>query len=222
MQFDLKIYKTCMDIYHMLKSKNTAYGNSALDPIRVFSKVDKMEQIRVRMDDKLSRIKNQQVGDNEDAYMDLLGYLTIYQAEKKFSEEVDEPKKVYIFNSDSLVTLHDGCYAAVSSTVDFINVLYNLPNTEVNIITSTRYGDDLTKLIKAFKDLNIPYHSLSCRKVKDDRPDTVVLPELVMQLQNHPDYGFKPQQIQAVFESMDNKDLCKVWTDIGYKCWFRN
>lgn len=39
----------------MLLAKNAAYGNSALEPVRIFSKADPTEQIRVRIDDKLSR-----------------------------------------------------------------------------------------------------------------------------------------------------------------------
>lgn len=60
----------------MLRAKNKAYGNSALEPVRVFSKADKAEQIRVRIDDKLSRLAR---GSNagEDVLMDLMGYLVL-------------------------------------------------------------------------------------------------------------------------------------------------
>lgn len=66
-----------------LISKNTAYGNSALEPLRVFSKADPMEQIRVRIDDKLSRLLR---GDDcgEDTEMDLLGYLTLLQVARRW------------------------------------------------------------------------------------------------------------------------------------------
>ena len=40
----------------MLLAKNEAYGNSAIDPLRIFSRADPVEQIRVRIDDKLSRL----------------------------------------------------------------------------------------------------------------------------------------------------------------------
>lgn len=73
-----KIVKMCDEIKLMLLEKNRKYGNSALEPVRVFSKSDALEQIRVRMDDKLSRIRNAQADDNEDAYMDLVGYLVLY------------------------------------------------------------------------------------------------------------------------------------------------
>lgn len=68
----------------MLIAKNEAYGNSALDPVRIFSKVSPVEQILVRIDDKLSRLAR---GDNagEDVEMDLLGYLVILRIARKRS-----------------------------------------------------------------------------------------------------------------------------------------
>ena len=46
----------CDAIKAMLLEKNAAYGDSALDPLRVFSKADPVEQIKVRLDDKISRL----------------------------------------------------------------------------------------------------------------------------------------------------------------------
>ena len=64
------------DIGDMLKRKNAAYGNSALDPIRCFSKADAAEQLRVRIDDKLSRLmRGKNAG--EDTVLDLIGYLVL-------------------------------------------------------------------------------------------------------------------------------------------------
>ena len=40
----------------LLLAKNDAYGNSALDPVRIFSRADPIEQLNVRLDDKLSRL----------------------------------------------------------------------------------------------------------------------------------------------------------------------
>lgn len=67
----------CDTIRDMLVEKNRRYGNSALSPIRVFSKADPLEQIRVRIDDKLNRIVNRQDDDTEDAELDLIGYLVL-------------------------------------------------------------------------------------------------------------------------------------------------
>ncbi len=65
------------DTAKLLKAKNKKYGNSALNPIRVFSSADSVEQIKVRIDDKLSRIANQNKNDDEDAIKDLIGYLVL-------------------------------------------------------------------------------------------------------------------------------------------------
>jgi len=50
-----------------------------LDPIRVFSKADAKEQLLVRIDDKLNRIKqgNNLLEDDEDVVTDLVGYLIL-------------------------------------------------------------------------------------------------------------------------------------------------
>lgn len=66
-------------IEDMLIEKNKSYGNSALNPLRVFSKVDAVEQLKVRIDDKLSRIArgNEFIGD--DTVNDLIGYLVLYK-----------------------------------------------------------------------------------------------------------------------------------------------
>lgn len=59
----------------MLREKNKAYGNSAFEPLRIFSKAEPAAGVRVRIDDKLSRIRNEAPG--EDSIKDLIGYLAI-------------------------------------------------------------------------------------------------------------------------------------------------
>lgn len=76
------------EIEQMLLSKNAAYGNSALDPVRVFSNASPEEQIRVRIDDKLSRLARGANCD-EDVILDLLGYLILLRIFKKLEEEND-------------------------------------------------------------------------------------------------------------------------------------
>lgn len=76
------VQEVCSQVSGMLIAKNEAYGNSALDPIRCFSKSDTTEQIRVRIDDKLSRIQRGQQLD-EDVVMDLIGYLVILRIAEK-------------------------------------------------------------------------------------------------------------------------------------------
>lgn len=64
-------------IKNMLRQKNQSYGNAALDPIRIFSAANPEEQIRVRIDDKLSRIKRGNNSFKEDTVVDLIGYLVL-------------------------------------------------------------------------------------------------------------------------------------------------
>ena len=61
----------------MLRQKNRAYGDSAATPLRVFSRVDATEGIRVRLDDKLSRLARGDGSGDEDAVKDLVGYLAL-------------------------------------------------------------------------------------------------------------------------------------------------
>jgi hypothetical protein len=71
------ISNECDKLKHMLLDKNRKYGNSALEPKRIFSKADPIEQLKVRIDDKLSRIVAGTLGEDEDVVLDLLGYLIL-------------------------------------------------------------------------------------------------------------------------------------------------
>lgn len=77
-----RIEAACDSIKRMLLDKNARYGNSALDPVRIFSQASPREQILVRIDDKLSRLKRgvglDEAGRN-DAIRDLIGYLILLQ-----------------------------------------------------------------------------------------------------------------------------------------------
>jgi len=77
-----EIYESCHEIAHMLIKKNIAYGNSALEPVRIFSRADAREQLHVRTDDKLSSIMKgtSYVGDND--IDDLIGYLVLLKIAK--------------------------------------------------------------------------------------------------------------------------------------------
>lgn len=77
--FAQEVQQVLTGVEDMLNEKNRKYGNSALEPVRVFSKADSVEQIKVRIDDKLSRIVSGQVDDDEDIRMDLLGYLVLLE-----------------------------------------------------------------------------------------------------------------------------------------------
>ena len=70
--------KVTESVTNLLKEKNKAYGNSALNPAHIFSKLDAVESLLVRMDDKIMRIKNKGINDEtEDTVTDLIGYLLL-------------------------------------------------------------------------------------------------------------------------------------------------
>lgn len=66
----------------MVLRKNLAYGDSALDPVRVFSKAAADEQIRVRLDDKLSRLARGDAA-GEDVEADIVGYLVLMRVARR-------------------------------------------------------------------------------------------------------------------------------------------
>jgi len=60
-----------------LLEKNRRYGNSALEPIKIFAKdIPDIAGILVRIDDKLSRIRNAEALRKNDV-VDLIGYLML-------------------------------------------------------------------------------------------------------------------------------------------------
>ena len=77
------INRVCNEIKDLLMEKNLAYGDSALDPVRIFSKAESSEQIRIRIDDKLSRFAKgrEYPGDND--INDLIGYLILLKIAKE-------------------------------------------------------------------------------------------------------------------------------------------
>ena len=78
-----KIAQQCDAIKEMLLAKNRKYGDIALNPVRVFSKADAAEQIKVRLDDKLSRLRSSQSDEDEDVIADLIGYLILLRIAKE-------------------------------------------------------------------------------------------------------------------------------------------
>jgi len=76
------IANECDALKALLLRKNAAYGDSALDPVRIFSKADPIEQIKVRLDDKLSRLARGS-SDDEDVEQDLMGYLILLRVARR-------------------------------------------------------------------------------------------------------------------------------------------
>ena len=87
-----KIKSKCKSLEKLLLAKNAAYGDSALQPLNVFSKADAVHGIKVRIDDKLKRIKNSGLVDaTEDTLQDLAGYLILLMiAKDNASNDIQE------------------------------------------------------------------------------------------------------------------------------------
>lgn len=77
-----EIRQRCAELADFLVMKNRAYGSSASDPVRVFSRTSAVEQLNIRMDDKLSRIARGKGIESTDESLndterDLAGYLVL-------------------------------------------------------------------------------------------------------------------------------------------------
>jgi hypothetical protein len=91
-QFEKDLSQILEEIATMLISKNQKYGNSALEPLGVFSQLPARDGLLVRIDDKLKRIKNGSLDkDDEDVVNDLIGYLVLLKMLTK-SEIKEMPK----------------------------------------------------------------------------------------------------------------------------------
>lgn len=81
------IREICNEVTELLLRKNRSYGDSATNPIRIFSKADAVEGLNIRMDDKLSRIKKGDGFGDEDAELDLIGYLILKRVAKRMDQD---------------------------------------------------------------------------------------------------------------------------------------
>lgn len=77
------ITSVCDEIKNLLINKNRSYGNSALDPVRIFSSSDSKEQIHVRIDDKLSRFARGKEYQGDNDIDDLIGYLVLLKVARR-------------------------------------------------------------------------------------------------------------------------------------------
>ena len=79
-RYQKAIADECDNIKELLLTKNREYGNSVFEPVQLFCQAPPSEQIRVRIDDKISRIRATAGTDpviKEDTIGDLIGYLVI-------------------------------------------------------------------------------------------------------------------------------------------------
>ena len=91
MTFHEQVYKVLSEITEMLIAKNEKYGNSALEPLGVFSQLSAKQGLLIRIDDKLKRIKNGSLDkDDEDVVNDLIGYLVLLKIHANQESSFDE------------------------------------------------------------------------------------------------------------------------------------
>ena len=91
MTFHEQVYRILSEITEMLVTKNEKYGNSALEPLGIFSQLSAKEGLLVRIDDKLKRIKNGSLDkDDEDVVNDLIGYLVLLKIHANQESSFDE------------------------------------------------------------------------------------------------------------------------------------
>ena len=81
-----KIKTICDGMKDLLLYKNEKYGDSALHPNNVFYKGDSTNSIKIRLDDKIGRVKNcEETRINDVA--DIIGYCVLLLASMDLTEQ---------------------------------------------------------------------------------------------------------------------------------------
>ncbi len=82
-----------MQVFNSMKDvvieKNRRYGDAALAPKQIFSKLDAGEGIKVRIDDKISRIMNNGGAIRKNDVADLMGYLALLSVSQGWTDFAD-------------------------------------------------------------------------------------------------------------------------------------
>jgi uncharacterized protein (DUF2461 family) len=86
--FEKTIWTVAGRILNLLVKKNEQYGNSVFEPVRIFSKAEVQAGLRIRIDDKLSRLArgNDSIESDVDIVDDLIGYLILLRIAMEDSE----------------------------------------------------------------------------------------------------------------------------------------
>mgnify|MGYP003133194224 CR=1 FL=1 len=87
--FRKKVASVAARVCNLLNIKNAQYGDSVFQPVRIFSKADSQQGLRVRIDDKLSRLArgDESIESDIDIIEDLIGYLILLRISM---DEVEE------------------------------------------------------------------------------------------------------------------------------------
>jgi hypothetical protein len=87
-----KIRQVTESMCHLLIEKNRRYGDAAINPKNIFSRLPAGEAIKIRLDDKLGRITANDGEPRKNDFSDLIGYLVLYcisQGWTDFSDLID-------------------------------------------------------------------------------------------------------------------------------------
>lgn len=132
----------CDEIKSMLLDKNMKYGDSALNPIRIMSQSDSVEQIKVRIDDKLSRLSQGNVDDDEDVINDLIGYFILLKIAKQNQNVTNEETSDDYEHSEYYYDFDRNGRISVGTEDDYVK-FWNKTHTTDDVVT-TSYGVDKT------------------------------------------------------------------------------
>jgi hypothetical protein len=87
---DRAIRHVCKEFGEFLVEKNHKYGNSAFEPMTVFSQASAEEKLRIRQEDKLKKIVTGSNLKDEDAEQDFVGYHFLIKALKYLEDAQKE------------------------------------------------------------------------------------------------------------------------------------
>lgn len=87
-----KIIEVCDSMKDLLLYKNQKYGDSALNPNNIFYKGDSTNSIKIRLDDKIGRVRNNDETKVNDV-ADIVGYCILLLVSMNVSKEDFEKLK---------------------------------------------------------------------------------------------------------------------------------
>lgn len=91
-QSQKKIVDVCDNMKSLLLYKNQKYGDSALNPNNIFYKGDSTNSIKIRLDDKIGRVRNNDETKVNDV-ADIVGYCILLLVSMNVSKEDFEKLK---------------------------------------------------------------------------------------------------------------------------------
>ena len=91
-QSQKKIIEVCDSMKDLLLYKNQKYGDSALNPNNIFYKGDSTNSIKIRLDDKIGRVRNNDETKVNDV-ADIVGYCILLLVSMNVSKEDFEKLK---------------------------------------------------------------------------------------------------------------------------------